>query len=608
MKTLCLDAETFYSDDFTLKKYTTEAYVRDPQFECLGFACVSGNEAQWVPQESLKGFFASIDWDNTCILAHHAQFDGLILAHHFNVCPRYWLDTMSMARLVNGTQVPASLASLAAMRGLPEKTVPYNLFKGRRWCNIDESTRRLIGEGAIHDAQLTQEICNWLLPQVPQDELFLIDRTVRMFTEPKLVGDVPYLQAYQHAEAARKNQTLLELGVSSKDLASADKFAALLEAEGIDVEYKPGKNGEVPCFAKTDQFMKDLLDHEDDTIATLAEARLDVKSTIDETRAGRLTSMARRGPMPVYLSFCGAHTKRDSGGDSINWQNFKRSGELKKGICAPPGYLIAEVDSSQIECRFLNEIAGQTNVTQAFREKRDIYSELATKFYGFEVTKADKPRRGVGKQLELSCGYGASETTIIATAKRGTYGPAVLLSPEEGLRAKTVYRDEHSAVVNLWGAAKRMISALAGTPKPIEWGPCLVDTGRLYGPSVDGQSRIWITYDDLRFEHFEDKGQPSNGWRYKSRKGRVKLYGGKLVENMIQFVSRIDTFSKAVKIIKASGLSLVNREHDKLVFLVKNDQYAQATLDWLLEQMQQPPAWLPSIPLDAEGSLSERYG
>ena len=33
-----LDFETYYSKDYGLKKYTTEAYIRDPQFEVIGVA------------------------------------------------------------------------------------------------------------------------------------------------------------------------------------------------------------------------------------------------------------------------------------------------------------------------------------------------------------------------------------------------------------------------------------------------------------------------------------------------------------------------------------------------------------------------------------------
>lgn len=604
MQVIVLDFETYFDDEYTLKKLTTEAYVRDPRFEALGVSMYVDPSVpegvRWVGQEHLADFFEDKEWwGQQTVCAHHAQFDGLILAHHFDVKPKFWIDTLSMARLTLPGTVRASLDSLCNHYGLPPKIVPYNLFKGRRWINLDPETRRLLGEGAIGDAQRTRHIAQQMLPNVPPEELYLIDKTIRMFTEPALVGDIPYLEKFQHDEWQRKNELLHELGTTQSELQSADKFCALLEAEGVEIEMKAGKNGDIPAIAKTDDFMKGLAEHENERVAALAGARLEVKSTIDETRAGRLVGMARRGPMCVYLTYSGASdTHRDSGGDKINWQNFKRTGTLKKGIAAPAGYLIADPDSSQIECRLLNEIAGQHDIVAKFRNKEDIYCDLASKIYGFPVTGEDKPRRGVGKQGELSCGYGSGGPKFQATAKRGTYGPPVVMTDEEAQHAVDTYRAAHPCVTARWREAGRMISALAGTDKPVQWGPMIVHTGEIELPNG-----TILHFPDLHFD------QTTQKWRYAKRKGLLtKIYGSKLVAITTQALARVITFGAAARIIKQSGLKMVNREHDKLVFLVPNDQYAEQTNEWLKQQMCVAPDWLPNIPLAAEGELKERLG
>ena len=76
-----------------------------------------------------------------------------------------------------------------------------------------------------------------------------------------------------------------------------------------------------------------------------------------------------------------------------------------------------------------------------------------------------------------------------------------------------------------------MISAIGGTTHPVQWGPMVVDTGVIWGP---GNVPIW--YPELHYEDGPDGGQ----WVYKTRKGFTKLYGGKLTENVIQFLSRLD--------------------------------------------------------------------
>jgi DNA polymerase len=75
---------------------------------------------------------------------------------------------------------------------------------------------------------------------------------------------------------------------------STQKFKEALEALGVTVETKTSlRTGkETPAFAKTDEFMAGLLDHEDPAVQALAAARLGFKSTLEETRCAKLLSIA----------------------------------------------------------------------------------------------------------------------------------------------------------------------------------------------------------------------------------------------------------------------------------------------------------------------------
>src|ERR1700730_13077876 len=75
-------------------------------------------------------------------------------------------------------------------------------------------------------------------------------------------------------------------------------------------------------------------------------------------------------------------------------------------------FKLGKIDLSQIECRILNTLAGQTDVVKKFRTGVDIYSELASQFYGFPVDRSQSAERGTGKQLELSC---LGPNTIVLT-------------------------------------------------------------------------------------------------------------------------------------------------------------------------------------------------
>jgi hypothetical protein len=611
-----LDFETFFSDTYTLTRgkhqHTTEHYVRDPRFEVHGCSVKESwnAPAQWMPGgPNLAPFLCSIDWANTACLAHHAQFDGLILAHHYGIRPARWLDTLSMARQKLGNHLSVSLDNVRLHYGMPVKRTPYDLFRNKHWNELTPDVQDLIADGCCDEVESIWHLfANHLMPGFPLALLPWIDNTVRMFTEPKLVGDIDTLADLWRSEVNHKAQLLARLGVSAKDLGSDETFANLLRAVGCEPESKTTAKGNVKyAFAKTDPFMQDIVEDEDDDVRALAEARLAVKSALQQTRAERLGFMASRGAMCVYISAFGAHTNRDSGGDKVNWQNFTRGSQLGKSVKTPKGSLKATVDKSQIECRILNVFAGQWDVVERFRQKLDPYTGIASQFYGHEVYKPAKgdPRqeemetkRGTGKQLELSCGYGAGGPTIVHTARKGTYGPPVYLTDQQGEDAKYLYRNTHPAIAGkgtgLWAQAGRMISAIAGTNQPIKWGCVEVRTGHILGP--DGSM---LRYPDLHYDTDREE------WVYKRRHGYTKLYGGKLTENLIQWLAWIAFYQDICRIGRETGLWPSIREHDKGVWSIPDDQYAEQTLDYLKREMSRPPAWMPDIPLDCDASLSE---
>lgn len=313
---LTMDAETFFSDEFSLSKMTTEAYCRDARFEVHGWAVRSPQHdpVWWTHVEAVEKF-KQIDWSQTDILAHHAQFDLLILSHIYGVRPRFIFDTLSQARLLLGNHLSVGLDSLAKHFNLQAKNVPYNLFRNKHWGELAPAVQQQVAAGACHDVNLTWQLFNILGKEMPRDEYQVIDTTVRMFTEPCLIGDIELLGKVWTDEATKKDARMAALNVSATELQSSDKFAELLRAEGVEPEMKEGKNKPIYCFAKTDEFMRGLQEHDNERVRTLCEARLGAKSTLNQTRAETLGFMSQRGAMPVYLRYCGAHTTRWSGGD-----------------------------------------------------------------------------------------------------------------------------------------------------------------------------------------------------------------------------------------------------------------------------------------------------
>jgi DNA polymerase family A len=596
MKIIAIDFETYFDGDYSLKKLSTEAYVRDEQFKVHGASIKWGPDhaARWYNRRELDYILAEEDWTSTAVLCHHAHFDVFILKHHFGISPRFILCSLSMARLLLGNHHSVALDSVRAHFGMAAKRTPYERFKGKHWYELDDETQALMADGCRDEVESIWTIFQKLAVDFPVEEYEVVDMTVRMFVEGRLEADTSILARLWQEEENRKVGALVSLGTSAKDVGSNAVFTTLLENEGVEIAWKEGKNGKIPAFARTDAFMREILEDESPRVRALAQARLGIKSSILQTRAETIGAMASRGSLAIYLRYAGAHTTRWSGGDGSNFQNLKRGSDLRKALLAPDGYLLGILDFSQIECRILNYLAGQDDVIENFRAKRDPYTDLATKIYGRTITKADQAERGVGKQAELSCGFGCGWRKFQRVAALGTYGPVVTLDDSDAEAAVGVYRETHQDVTAYWQEAEVILGRLSKSVKT-QWGPMLCDNHRIYLPN--GAPLI---YDTLKWEATEKEV----GWKLELRTGWTRMYGAKLVENVVQALARVVMSQAMLRISKQYQIALCS--HDELVVLIP-DGTAYSGLAWCKEQMLVEPKWLPGIPIDVEAHMDRCY-
>lgn len=637
MKLLILDFESFFSQEYQLRNSTTEAYIRDQRFSAhmLGYYAPDQMAA---PGECLPHLLHDRqdlrDWiETSAVVAHHAQFDGLILSHHYDLRPKFWFDTLAMARLALPRLKSHSLDSLATYFGLPQKIVPYNLFKGVR--DLSPELYVQVADGCKHDVWLTHQILLKLLPFVPAEELKCIDSTIRMFTEPVLQLDRPRMQAFLQAERLRKAKAMitagkslgLELAASASpedaktlpsrlrdllvaieiQLQSADKFRTALEAIGYPcpMKWSEKQKCEIPALAKNDDGMQDLLEHPDSRVSALAAARLGVKSTIDETRAERLLDIDTRGAIPMYIAPYATKTLRVGGGDKNNVLNWRRGGEIRKSIKAPPGHKLVIGDESQIEYRMLCWLTGQRDKLEALVAGRDLYCEFASTFYGETITKEDKPRRGVGKQGILMSGYGAGAGTLIATAAGGGYGPPVYLTQEEGLRMRDLFRSSHPHVPEFWRWCDAALPILSSGGTTSYKDVLHIEDHKIWFPNdtaMDYTGLKWASNVQI-FPDQEDDGEGPAWWE-PTRKGWGRIWGSKLTADIVQGLARV-LIARAMALV-APRYRLVLQVYDELVACVPDEQ-AQEAEAFMLSVLKSAPPWCADLPLDAESIVSQSY-
>jgi DNA polymerase I-like protein with 3'-5' exonuclease and polymerase domains len=605
MKVFCIDFETYYSQTFSLTKMTTEAYIRSPEFETIGFAIQEeGGAPYWFSgtKAYLKEALDKYDLPNNLVIAHNAMFDMAILSFVFDIKPKAIVDTLSMARAIHGTEVGGSLAKLAEHYMLGVKGIEVTKALGKRRIDFTAEELEAYGSYCINDVALTMDLFKRLSVGFPNSEFRLIDLTIRMFTEPSLWLDGDILHDHLALIQQKKASLLASIEKEKELLMSNDKFAELLSAQGVEPPTKisPVTGKKAWAFAKTDEGFKALLEHEDEVVQLLAAARLGLKSTIEETRTERFIEIADRGLFPIPLRYYAAHTGRWGGDDKVNLQNLPRKSTLKDAIMAPIGSVIVDSDSSQIEARTLAWLAEQNDLVDAFERGEDVYKIMASSIYVKAQEEISIGERFVGKTTILGCGYGMGSAKFKAQLK--TFN--VEIEDGEANRIIQVYRETYEWIPTLWNQANKALEAMMNNQSAI--------LGRKGVLTVEGRNGIrlpnglYIKYPNLRkITNAEGKSEIV----YDTRKGKAtipnRIYGGKVIENVCQALARIIIGEQMLQVAKK--YKVVMTVHDAIACVIP-EQEAETGKEYVEMCMRVRPKWALELPLNCESGVGKSYG
>ena len=596
-----VDFETYYSNEYTLRKLTNTAYIRDERFKIhgVGIKKNSWKQARWYSADRAEIALHAIDWSSVGLLAHHTHFDGFILSHHYGIKPAYYLDTLSMARPLHGGEIKNDLNSLAKYYGLGNK-LPNILETLKGILNPTIEQLRKLGEYCKVDVELCEALFLCMLPQYPDHELDLIHHTISLFTNPIAIVDKKIAKAEHTKEIQRRESLIASLPYTAKEIKSRNQFPSILREAGVEPPTKisPRTGKETWAFAKTDSKWIALREHPDETVRTLVEARNLLSSNINETRALRLLEHSTPS-LPIYLNYGKAHTLRWTGRDKMNPQNFPRESLLRNAILAPRGHRFVIVDSSQIEARVNAWLAGEVSLIEAFRENRDIYSEFAgEKIYKRTITKRNKTERFIGKVCILGLGYQMGASKFKHTLNVGAMGPPIFLDDEmmyEDIVA--TYRQTYPYIRQQWFTMGRLLDFIrtCSNDQWEEYGPLQFEKGKILLPND-----MYLRYPRLRIK----KAETEKEWDQTIYNENSKIYGGLLTENIVQALARIIVAEQILKV--AWKYRVVLMVHDEVILCVPTRQ-AKRALEETLAAFKTPPIWAPNLPVTGEGGITTYY-
>lgn len=618
---LTLDFETYYANGYSLSRQdmNTFRYVAHEDFKihCVGVK-VDDQPTEIITEHgAIVDFLNEMRERNVALLCHNTGFDAWILHYHFHYHPQIYLDTLSMSRAAFVNQ-PASLKELvqrlwpndASLRKLDDLA----LTKGLR--ELPDDIMAKLSTYCIRDVELTYEAFKLLEQYYPDDELKLIDWTLRCMCEPWLELDTQMAQAEIDQQKREKRDAVRRCGYPETVIKSDKQFARLLTQLGIDIPSKRNAKdtAEIPALSQNDWDYQRLVaanpQHE-----MIWNARRKLKSNIQLSRAEWFKAVAEwnDGKFPIPLNYYGAATGRWSGSEKLNCQNLPRidqddptSGRLRRALRAPQGNVIVVRDLSNIEGRMLAWVANEEVLLKLFREDGDPYLYMAEKVYGVPegtFNKDDnKKERFLGKQIVLGCGYGMSANKFHVVCN--TQSPPLPLSLEEANNAVGTYRMTNAAITSYWRRCNDALTLMA-TMAPDEQQP--------FGPLVLARD-LAILPNGVTLQYRGLRGEPNefNGYDFFFL-GNRKIYGAMLTENIVQALARVviaenllatqdwldNTYGRDIA-------RVVHSVHDELL-IVCPEEHADTVFEKVGNIMSTPPTWAPDLPLKSEGGYAVNY-
>lgn len=635
-----LDVETYFDNQYSLRKMTMTEYINDDRFKLHSIALKHlGQDTVYYDTDHIDLAIQHLKYlKNWALVGQNTAFDAAILNWRYGVKPDFYFDTMSMSRGFWPTE-SGSLKELAK-RLFPNDT---SMRKGEELINfigietLTPEQHLVMKRYNVQDVDLTEAIFLKLLEYgFPEEELYQIHMVMRMYVEPSFVIDRPLLEqaivddetATQEAvekalsmvkdEIITKDRRAFDLPLDKKLFSSNQRFARLLK-EVLDIEpplKTNGKGDPTYAFGKRDvPFLKMRNDYPDYT--PIFDARELTKSTIAASRASTMLRCSQpsilnpEGRLPVPLRYYGAATGRMSGTDGINLQNLQRGSRHRLALTAPENHLVFVCDSSNIEARVNAWFAGQTDLLDGFRHGLDVYSQFATEVvFGYPVNKEMKTERQVGKVCILGLGYGMGWRTFQRTLRSGPMGaPPMECSDDFAMKCVYGYREKYPMIAQNWQIASHMISQMLDPACDIQWGPL-----RVLHNCIALPNGLWLSYPGLRQNMVETADGVDISYEYWNGKFWKKTYGGLQIENISQCLAGLvikEAMNKVDRWLVENDLGrIVLQVHDEIIVVARENHPTITPEDIQLklkEIMCQPPSWCADLPLNADGGYAKEY-
>ncbi len=638
-----VDLETYSSVD--LGKCGVYKYAEGEDFEVLLFGVsvdggpvvvydlASGEE---LPEEIRKG----LTDPGITKYAHNANFERVCLSRFLGLPPQtylppsQWKCTMTWAAYLG---LPLSLKGVGSVLGLDKQKMDEGKDLIRYFCvpcNPTKSNNQRT-RNRPEDAPEKWDIFKKYNKRDVEVEM-QIEEKLKRFPVPDQVWEEYWIDQEINDRGISVDRELVENAISidgevRREL--KEKMQRLTDLENPNSVQQLlgwlGENGvETTTLGKKE--VKKMVDEQDGEVKEVLQLRQQLaKSSVKKYEAMR-NAVCEDGRIRGCFMFYGANRTGRFSGRLVQLQNLPqnhlsdlgearelvRQGNLpalkmlysdipdtlsqliRTAFVASPGNLLYVADFSAIEARVIAWLAGEQWRMEAFAAGKDIYCASASQMFGVPVEKhgVNGELRQKGKIAELALGYGGAVGALSAMG-------ALEMGLEEDELAPLVqaWRAASPNIVRFWWDVDRAAKkAVFLKEKAVVRGITFTySSGFLFITLPSGRKLAYVK----PREGLNKFGEPSI--TYESVGGtkkweRLETYGPKLVENIVQAISR-DILCHAMRSLREKRICM--HIHDELVIEAPEG----TSLEEICEAMGKTPEWAPGLNLRADGYVTPWY-
>ena len=641
MKNLSVDIETFSSIDLT--KSGVYRYAEAPDFEVilLGYSVDGGDvivldlaSGDVLPVEIREALL-----DDTVIKwAFNAQFERVCLSRYLGTWlkPDAWKCTMIWSAYMG---LPLSLLGVGAVLGIEKQKLVEGKELIRYFSKPCKPTKANGGRTRNLPADAPDKWEAFKAYNARDVEVELaIQRRLKNFPMPDHEWQNYYLDQEINDRGIMLDMEFVREAIDLDNRSRSDLITAMRELTGLE---NPNSVTQLKSWLaeqglKTERVdkasVKELLKEVPAQVGSVLEMRQSLAKSSVRKYAAMENAVCLDGRARGLLQFYGANRTGRFAGRLIQVQNLPRNnlpdlgqarGLVKSGdhetievlydsvplvlsdlirtaFIPKPGCQFIVADFSAIEARVIAWLAGESWRNAVFADHGKIYEASASQMFGVpieEITK-DSPLRQKGKIAELALGYGGSVGALKAMGAL-----EMGLAEEELQPLVNAWRTANPNIVRLWWEVDKAASlAVRERTTTHCYGLCFEFRSGMLFITLPSGRRLAYVKPKIGLNRFGRDAVTYEGIGNTKKWERIETYGPKLVENIVQAISR-DILCDAMRRLDDAGLSIVMHVHDEVVIEADDG----VLLDEVCQIMSITPPWAKGLILRADGFMCPFY-